>query len=104
MPPTLGAIVVSCGDMLSRFTTGVYTSVKHRVAAPSVGVHRYSVPLFGGGNPDYLLDVLPMGKGWEEWVCGNKGQMPVVEKKWEPITAGQYFEMKWRESEINLAS
>ena len=98
VPPTPGAYVVNCGDLLSRFTNGVYVSATHRVVAPPEGVHRYSVPFFSGGNPDYLVDVLPMGNEWKQWVGEKKDEAPRVEKRWEPITAGDYFKLKWIES------
>ena len=99
VPPTPGAYVVNCGDLLSRFTNGVYTSARHRVIAPPSGVHRYSVPFFCDGNPDYVVDVLPLGEEWKAWVQGKRGKPVEVERRvYEPVRAGDYFEMKWRES------
>ena len=99
VPPTPGAYVVNCGDLLSRFTNGVYTSARHRVIAPPPGVHRYSVPFFCDGNPDYVVDVLPLGEEWKAWAQGKRGKPVDVEKRmYDPVRAGDYFEMKWRES------
>lgn len=99
VPPTSGAYVVNCGDLLSRFTNGVYTSARHRVIAPAPGVHRHSVPFFCDGNPEYVVDVLPLGEEWKGWVQGKRGKPVEVEKRvYEPVKAGDYFEMKWRES------
>ncbi|GAD91655.1 2OG-Fe(II) oxygenase [Paecilomyces variotii No. 5] len=100
VPPTDGAYVVNCGDLLSRFTNGVYTSAQHRVKAPPPGVHRYSIPYFCDGNPSYLVDVLPLGAEWKEWVEGRRGKAPEVEKHYQPIKAGVYFESKWTESTL----
>lgn len=101
VPPAEGAYVINCGDLLSRFTNGVYTSAQHRVKAPPPGVHRYSIPYFCDGNPLYLVDVLPLGAEWKEWVEGRRGAAPEVEKRYEPIKAGVYFEGKWKESTIS---
>jgi isopenicillin N synthase-like dioxygenase len=98
VPPTPGAYVVNCGDLLARFTNGVYVSARHKVLAPERGVHRYSVPYFSDGNPEYVVDVLPMGNEWKEWVGERKGEAPRAERLWEPIKAGVYFEGKWLES------
>ena len=68
VPPTPGAYVVNCGDLL----TGLYTSARHRVIAPPPGTLRYSVPFFCDGNPDYLVDVLPLGEEWKAWVQGGR--------------------------------
>ncbi|KAK2749974.1 hypothetical protein FQN55_002692 [Onygenales sp. PD_40] len=98
VPPTPGAYVVNCGDLLSRFTNGVYTSARHRVVAPPSGTDRYSVAFFCDGNPEYTVDVLPMGAEWKGWVEGRRGLAPQAEKLYEPIKAGVYFEKKWVES------
>lgn len=98
VPPTPGAFVINCGDLLSRLTNNVYTSAKHRVVAPPPGVHRYSIPHFCDGNPAYNVDVLPLGSEWKEWVQGKRGTAPEVKRLYQPIKAGEYFEKKWRES------
>lgn len=98
VPPTPGAYVVNCGDLLARFTNGVYVSARHKVLAPPKGLHRYSVPYFSDGNPEYVVDVLPMGSEWKEWVGDRKGEVPKAERLWEPVTAGDYFQSKWLES------
>jgi isopenicillin N synthase-like dioxygenase len=98
VPPTPGAYVVNCGDLLKRFTNGMYVSARHKVLAPPKGVHRYSVPYFSDGNPEYVVDVLTMGNEWKEWVGECKGEAPRAERLWEPIKAGEYFEGKWLES------
>ncbi|KAK2813814.1 hypothetical protein FQN50_000215 [Emmonsiellopsis sp. PD_5] len=98
VPPTPGAYVINCGDLLARFTNGVYTSAQHMVVAPPPGTDRYSVAFFCDGNPAYTVDVLPMGAEWKEWVQGRHGAAPEAEKLYEPIKAGVYFEKKWMES------
>ncbi|KLJ11817.1 hypothetical protein EMPG_13035 [Blastomyces silverae] len=98
VPPTPGAFVINCGDLLSRFTNGVYTSAKHMVVAPPPGVDRYSIALFNNGNPGHTVDVLPLGPEWKEWVQGQQGAAPQAKRLYEPITAGAYFEMNWKDS------
>ncbi|EEQ89644.2 2OG-Fe(II) oxygenase [Blastomyces dermatitidis ER-3] len=98
VPPTPGAFVINCGDLLFRFTNGVYTSAKDMVVAPPPGVDRYSIAFFNNGNPVYAVDVLPLGPEWKEWVQGQQGAAPPAKRFYEPITAGAYFEMNWEAS------
>lgn len=95
--PVEGALVVNAGDLLSRFTNGVYPSPQHRVIAPPPGSHRYSIPFFCHGNPDYLVDVLPLSEDWKDWAQskGKDKEAGSAVRKWEPITSGGYLEMKF---------
>ena len=56
--PLKGSFVINCGDMLSHWTNGEYSSTVHRVVSPSTSGDRYSVPFFF--NPDANAVVKPL--------------------------------------------
>ena len=56
--PLKGSFVINCGDMLSHWTNGEYSSTVHRVISPSTSGDRYSVPFFF--NPDANAVVKPL--------------------------------------------
>lgn len=55
-PAVPGGLVVNIGDMMMRWTNGLYKSTMHRVVNRT-GKERYSVPLFFGINNDELVEV-----------------------------------------------
>ncbi|KAG6557973.1 hypothetical protein Mapa_000152 [Marchantia paleacea] len=57
VPPIKGALVVNLGDMLERWTNGLFRSTLHRVLTK--GVDRYSLAYFYEPNFDTMVECLP---------------------------------------------
>ncbi len=58
VPPSEDAAVVNCGDLLERWTNGVYRSTLHRVKPSTTGRARYSIAFFI--DPDSDTEVSPL--------------------------------------------
>lgn len=87
-PFILGTVVVNIGDLLMRWSNDILKSTMHRVQAPQMKTlggmtpARYSIPYFCAPDKDKLIECLPGCFG------------PDKPKKYEPITAGGYVDMR----------
>jgi isopenicillin N synthase-like dioxygenase len=77
-PPIRGTFVVNIGDLMSRWTNGIFASTMHRVANLS-GRDRYSIPTFFGANAEALIEALPS--------CVSAGKPA----RFPPVVAGEYI-------------
>jgi isopenicillin N synthase-like dioxygenase len=57
--PVPGTFVINLGDMMSRWTNGLYNSTMHRVKNNHSGHDRYSVPFFFNARPDAVIEPIP---------------------------------------------
>jgi isopenicillin N synthase-like dioxygenase len=78
VPPKPHAFVVNLGDMLERWTNGLYKSTKHRVLTNG-DAERYSIPFFYEPSFDTVVECLE--------VCCAKTNPP----KFPPTTSGQHL-------------
>jgi isopenicillin N synthase-like dioxygenase len=76
-PPLRGTFVINVGDLMARWTNGIFASTYHRVSNLS-GSARYSLPCFVGANADARIEALPS--------CVS-AERPA---KYPPVVAGEY--------------
>lgn len=82
-PPVDGSFVVNLGDMIQRWTNGLYLSNIHRVINRS-GTERYSIPFFFTGNPDHLVSCIES--------CLQPNQVALL----PPITVAEHIQNMYR--------
>lgn len=66
--PIPGTFVVNLGDLMARWSNGVYNSNLHRVKNNSSGRDRYSIATFYSPNPDAVIEPIP--------TCVSEGNPP----------------------------
>ncbi len=86
-PPIPGTFIVNLGDMMPRWTNGLYRSSLHRVRNTlSGGQARYSIPFFY--EPDYMAQIVAV-----------PGTLAVGEKPlFEPCTAGEHLKQMYQKT------
>ncbi len=57
--PIPGTFVINLGDLMARWTNGIYNSNMHRVKNNRTGRDRYSIPYFYGPRPDAVIEPMP---------------------------------------------
>ncbi|KAF8049767.1 hypothetical protein N665_2120s0004 [Sinapis alba] len=82
VPSLRGAFIVNIGDLMERWTNGLFRSTLHRVMP--VGKERYSVALFLDPNPDCNVECLK--------TCCSE----TAPARFPPILAGDYIKKRFR--------
>jgi len=88
--PLRGAFIVNIGDMLERWTNGIFRSTLHRVLL--FGQERYSVAYFLEPGPDCLVECLPS--------CHSESNPP----KHFPVKYGDYLAQRFKDTGSDLSS
>ncbi|XP_074280916.1 kihadalactone A synthase LFS isoform X2 [Silene latifolia] len=89
VPPVKGAFIVNLGDMLERWSNGVFKSTMHRVLGN--GQERYSIPYFVEPSHECLVECLP--------TCKSETNPP----KFPPVRCGEYLSQRYRDTHADLS-
>ena len=84
--PVPGTFVINLGDLMQRWTNGLYRSNMHRVRNNSSTQDRYSIPFFYSPRPDSRIECLP--------TCTDATNPP----KFAPCTAAEHTYEMFRRS------
>lgn len=84
--PIAGTFVVNLGDLMQRWTNGIYRSNMHRVKNNSSTRDRYSIPFFYSPRPDSRIECMP--------TCTDSAHPP----KYPPCTAAEHTYEMFRRS------
>ena len=86
-PPIPGTFIVNLGDMMPRWTNGLYRSSMHRVRNTlSAGAERYSIPFFY--EPDFMAQIVAVPGTVAE------GEKP----RFAPCTAGEHLTQMYQKT------
>jgi isopenicillin N synthase-like dioxygenase len=84
--PIPGAFVINLGDLMARWTNGIYSSNLHRVKNNNSSRDRYSIPFFYGPYPTSVIEAIPS--------CVGPGQEP----RFASCTAEEHMREMFRRS------
>uniref|UniRef100_A0A7C9D504 Aminocyclopropanecarboxylate oxidase n=3 Tax=Opuntia streptacantha TaxID=393608 RepID=A0A7C9D504_OPUST len=90
VPPVKGAFIVNLGDMLERWSNGVFKSTLHRVIGN--GQDRYSIAFFVEPSCDCLVECLP--------TCQSEANPP----KFPPVRYGAYLSQRYSDTHADLST
>ena len=85
-PPVPGSFVINLGDLMARWTNGIYSSNMHRVKNTALDRDRYSVPFFYSPRFDAVIEPVP--------TCVGAGQPA----KFATCTASEHMDEMFRRS------
>ncbi|XP_058074184.1 2-oxoglutarate-Fe(II) type oxidoreductase hxnY-like isoform X2 [Magnolia sinica] len=88
--PLKGAFVVNLGDMLERWSNGVFRSTLHRVVVD--GQERYSIAYFVEPSHECLVECLP--------TCKSETNPP----KFPPVKCGTYLSQRYIDTHVDLST
>ncbi|XP_020593920.1 2-oxoglutarate-Fe(II) type oxidoreductase-like [Phalaenopsis equestris] len=88
--PLKGGFIVNLGDMLERWSNGVFRSTLHRVL--SDGRERYSIAYFVEPSHECLVECLPS--------CTSETNPP----KYPPVTCAAYLSQRYKATHLDLSS
>jgi isopenicillin N synthase-like dioxygenase len=91
VPPRPDAFVVNLGDMLERWTNGLFASTKHRVVVQDASKERYSIPFFYEPQFDTRVECLPL--------CCSPERPP----RYPPTTSGEHLLSKYQQTHADFA-
>ncbi|KAG6662188.1 2-oxoglutarate-Fe(II) type oxidoreductase hxnY [Carya illinoinensis] len=89
VPPLKGAFIVNLGDMLERWSNGIFKSTLHRVLVN--GQERYSIAYFVEPSHDCLVECLP--------TCKSENNPP----KFPPILCRTYLSQRYEDTHTDLS-
>ncbi|KAL1221565.1 2-oxoglutarate-dependent dioxygenase 33 [Cardamine amara subsp. amara] len=82
VPSIKGAFIVNLGDMLERWSNGLFKSTLHRVLGN--GQERYSIPFFVKPSHECIIECLP--------TCQSKNNIP----KYPAINCSTYISQRYK--------
>jgi isopenicillin N synthase-like dioxygenase len=98
VPPKRGHFIVNLGDMLERWTNGLFLSTRHRVLIPDDAQRseRYSIPFFFEPNFDTVVQCL-------EVCCKDPRTGERMPPKYPPTTSGQHLLDKYSQTHADFS-
>ena len=101
VPPIPGAVLINLGDMLQKWSGGLYKSTRHRVVARAIAGgsshERYSLPFFFEPNLDCVVNRLPLGQAPPVSIVASAGEVDTYDN-------GKMGDKEERENEWGTAS